>query len=102
MKDLASGPKTPSVSMATEMKRWLASKWLYFAFFLFSASLATAPAPWLARMEREGARVSGQVASQTRVFPPLYGTRVWPLAIGVKQTSGLQVAGYSRTPRETA
>ena len=51
---------------------------MYFCFFLCPASTATAPASLVANAERDGARMSGHVASNTSTFPHCHGTKVVP------------------------
>ena len=42
---LVSGPKTPLVSMATDVNTWEESRLEYFVFFRLSATAATIPGP---------------------------------------------------------
>ena len=72
------GPMTPDVLMATGVNVCEESRWAYLVFFLSSANAATAPASLVALATYEGAKVSGQVASQTNNLPLFHGTTVMP------------------------
>ena len=61
------GPMTPDVSKAIGTKKWLGIRLPYEVSFLSSAKAATATALLVALEMYEGAKVSVQVASQTRV-----------------------------------
>ena len=74
----ASGPRTPEVSTATGMKWCVVDNSEYLAFFIPSACFATAPASLPARSMWDGAKVSGQVASQTKMRPLFQGRIVTP------------------------
>ena len=64
--------------MATGTKWCVAASSMYFAIFLRSAWSATVPASLVASCRCEGAKVSGQVASQTRTRPTFHGITVAP------------------------
>ena len=62
----------PRVSMATGVKEW---PWSRYEYFRSSAAAATAS---VAIAWYDGAKVSGQVASQTKGFPSFHRTIVTP------------------------
>ena len=78
MKPAVVGPKDPEVSKAMGMNRWLGSRWPYLASLICSALAATAPAYLMACGRFDGAKVSQQVASQTKILPLFQGIRVMP------------------------
>src|SRR6266516_2418249 len=67
----AEGPQAPRVSIAigTKVYRPEETSWLYLCRFFSSAKTAADPAAEEERFRCEGAKVSGQVKSQTRYFP---------------------------------
>ena len=74
----ASFPKTPMVSMATGTKWCVAANSAYLSFFFRSAWSTTAPASRTASCKWDGAKVSGQVVSQTSTRPLFHGIIVAP------------------------
>ena len=60
------------------MKWWVLASSAYLALFFYYAWSAMAPAPPAARSMWDGAKVSGHVASHTRILPLLQGRTVAP------------------------
>src|SRR6266516_3960242 len=67
----AAGPHAPRVSIAigTKVYRPEETSWLYLSLLFPSAKTAADPTADEERFRCEGARVSGQVKSQTRYLP---------------------------------
>lgn len=78
-KAMASLPKIPDVSIPTGTKRWVRLMFPYFWSFEHSVLSATAPDFARQKLVYNEAKVSWQVASQTRTFPDFHGITVIPL-----------------------
>ena len=76
-----SGPITPKVSTTTGTKKWLESRWEYFALFLRSISAATTQLPLLQVLDRKGPRYQGRWRPRPTLYHPSWGQ--WGPHLGV-------------------